>query len=73
VLGTREETVKPNDEPRREVLVEEKLHAAGTDKSRRSRSAANARQARMSSEARSGKSARISASDMPDARYSSTS
>ncbi len=47
--------------------------AAGMDTSLRSRSAANASHARMSSRFRSGKSARISPSDMPDARNSSTS
>jgi hypothetical protein len=73
VLGGREEIGEPSHELRREVLIEQELQAAGTDNSRRSRSAANARQARMSSEVRSGKSASISASDMPDARYSSTS
>ena len=42
-------------EPRREILVEEQFHLA-TATSRRSRSAANARHARMSSRVRSGKS-----------------
>src|SRR5260221_8396646 len=73
VLGAGEEIGELYHEPRREVLIEEQLQAAGTDNRRRSRSAANARQARMSSEVRSGKSASICASDMPDARYSSTS
>ena len=69
----REDIGEPSHEPRGEVLIEQELPAAGTDNRRRSRSAANARQARMSSEVRSGKSASISACDMPDARYSSTS
>ena len=73
VLGFGEELGEPSHKARREVLIEEQPQAAGTDNRRRSRSAANARQARISSEVRSGKSARICASDMPDARYSSTS
>ena len=73
VLGGGEDIGEPSDEPRGQVLIEQELQAAGIDNRRRSRSAANARQARMSSEVRSGKSASISASDMPDARYSSTS
>jgi len=60
------------NEPEREVQVEQRLHAT-VPRSRRSRSAANAKQARMSSAFRSGKSARISASVMPEAKYSSTS
>jgi len=54
------------------ILVDEGLHATDPNR-RRSRSAANARQARMSSDERSGKSATISASVMPEARYSRTS
>src|SRR5712691_362596 len=57
----------------REILVEEQPHAGGTDTNLRSRSAAKARQARMSSRVRSGKSRRISSSLIPDARYSKTS
>src|SRR5574341_2018251 len=60
-------------QPGRQVVVEEQFHAGGTERSLRSRSAANARQARISSRVRSGKSARISSSDMPEARYSRTS
>src|SRR5882672_7843352 len=55
-----------------QVLVEEQLHATELAR-RRSRAAANARAARMSSRARSGKSLRISSSVIPPARYSSTS
>src|SRR5437870_2305968 len=55
-----------------QVLIEQELHAAGV-KSLRSRSAAKARQALMSSRVSSEKSARISSSVMPEARYSSTS
>src|SRR5262245_13834162 len=51
----------------REVLVEQKLHAAAM-KSLRSRSAANARQAWMSSAVSSSKSRRISSTDMPLAK-----
>ena len=61
------------DEPGAQVLVEKQLHTAEELASRRSRSAAKARQVRMSSAVRSGKSARIWASVMPPARYSSTS
>ena len=55
-----------------QVLIEEELHAAAL-KSLRSRSAANDRHALMSSLVSSEKSVRISASVMPEARYSSTS
>ena len=51
-----------------EILVEEQLHLPPTATSRCSRSAANVRQALMSSRVRSGKSWRRSSSDMPDAR-----
>src|SRR2546425_7048121 len=57
----------------RKILVEEQPHAGGTDTNLRSRSAAKARQARMSSRVRSGKSRRMSSSLMPDAMYSRTS
>src|SRR5690606_1693931 len=60
-----------SNEPERQVLVEQEPHAAA--KSRRSRSAANARAARRSSMVRSGKSPRISSGVIPPARYSSTS
>ena len=52
----------------REIVVKQQFQEAPNDTSRRSRSAANARQARMSSRVKSGKSSRISCSDMPDAR-----
>src|ERR1017187_1651358 len=52
---------------RRQILVKEQFHA-GMLASLRSRSAANARQARMSSPVRSGKSCRISSSVIPAAR-----
>ena len=45
----------------------------GNETKRRSRSAANERHARMSVNSRSGKSASMSASDIPDAKYSKTS
>jgi hypothetical protein len=54
------------------ILREPQLHA-GMLKSRRSRSAAKARQARISWLRKSGKSPRISVSDIPPARYSSIS
>src|SRR5690606_5024229 len=53
-------------QPTRDVRIEEQLQAPET--SLRSRSAANAKQARMSSCSSSGKSARISSSVIPDAR-----
>jgi len=46
------------DEPAAQVLVEKQLHAAEELASRRSRAAAKARQARMSSVVRSGKMAK---------------
>ncbi len=52
----------------REVLVKQKFHFREADTSFRSRSAAKARQARISSLFRSGKSLRISSSDIPEAR-----
>lgn len=55
------------DEPEGEILVQQRLHATDPSK-RRPHSAANARQARMSSLVSSGKSAKISASVMPEAR-----
>lgn len=73
VLGVRIFLLKRLYEPVRKILIEEEFHWEGSETSFRSRSAANARQARMSSDARSGKSVRISASLMPEARYSKTS
>src|SRR5712691_6213269 len=55
-----------------DVLVEEQLHATELAR-RRSRAAAKASAARMSSRVRSGKSLRIASSVIPPARYSSTS
>lgn len=59
--------LKRSHQPRREVLIKEKFHE-GIVTSLRSRSAAKARQALRSSAVRSGKSARISASVIPEAR-----
>jgi hypothetical protein len=56
------------DERWEEVLAEEQFHRAGIETNLRSRSAANARHARMSSLVRSGKSLRISVSDIPEAK-----
>ena len=67
VRGVRVEGCKALQEPVRDVLVKEQFHA-GIVISLRSRSAAKARHARMSSLVRSGKSRRISASVMPEAR-----
>src|ERR1035438_7994581 len=63
----REQVGQSPAQPGRHVLIEEKLHA-GMLASRRSRSAAKARQARMSSRVRSGKSCKTSSSLMPEAR-----
>jgi len=52
----------------REILIEQQFHFVPVTMSRRSRSAAKAKHARMSSRVRSGKSRRTSSSDMPDAR-----
>jgi hypothetical protein len=56
-----------------DVLVEQKLHRLVPDTNLLSRSAAKARHARISSFSSSGKSLRIFSSDIPEARYSSTS
>ena len=61
------------DQSRGQIVVKEQVHSGGIDTSLRSRSAANARQARMSSRVRSGKSARNLSSVIPEARYSRTS
>jgi hypothetical protein len=68
VRRSREEVSQGSNQPGREVLVEQEPHAGGSAIRRRSRSAANARHARMSSGVRSGKSRRISSWDIPDAR-----
>ena len=73
VDGSRKHVRKGGDETRRDVLVKEEFHPGGIETSLRSRAAANARAARMSSGSRSGRSARISASVIPEARYSRTS
>ena len=70
--GFRECFGKNNCQSVRQVLIEEQFQA-DTVKSLRSRSAAKARQARISSAVRSGKSRIISSADIPDARYSRTS
>lgn len=59
------------DEPPRQVLVEQQPHAGVAN--RRSRSAAKANAARTWASVSSGKSATMSAVDMPAARYSRTS
>ena len=65
VRGSGMQIGEKDDQAGREVLVEEQPHGGGIETSLRSRSAAKARHARMSSVVRSGKSRRISASDMP--------
>lgn len=62
----------PGYDPVGQVLIAQEFHGEAT-KSLRSRSAAKARQALRSSRVSSEKSARISSSVMPEARYSSTS
>ena len=66
--GPREYVGKVGDEAWGQVLVEKEAHPGGIDTSLRSRSAANESAARMSSRSKSGKSARISASVIPDAK-----
>ena len=61
----REKRCEKRNDSRRNILIEEEFHA---DMSLRSRSAANARHALMSSGVRSGKSFMISRSDIPEAR-----
>lgn len=73
MLGVGVVVLQGGDESIRQVVIEEQLHEGGRDTSFRSRSAAKARQARMSSRVRSGKSFRMFSSLMPEARYSSTS
>lgn len=73
MVGIRIFPLQGVDQPMRQVLIEEQFHCAGNETSLRSRSAANSRQARISSRVRSGKSLRMSASLMPEARYSNTS
>lgn len=60
------------EKTKRQILVDQRLHATDPRR-RRSRSAANTKQARISSLVSSGKLAKISASVMPEARYSRTS
>jgi len=62
--------VKRVNKPIGKILLKEQFHREGRETSLRSRSAANSRHARMSSRVRSGKSVRMSASLMPEARYS---
>ena len=64
---------KRGHEVRGDVLVGMELHPGGIETSLRSRAAANASTARMSSGSRSRRSDRISVSVIPEARYSSTS
>ena len=68
VFRIRKCVVQSSNKLVREIVIEQQLHEMPNDTSRRSRSAANARQARMSSRVKSGKSSRISCSDMPEAR-----
>ena len=73
VSGVRIFLLQGLNQTMREILIEKELHDGGIDTSFRSRSAAKAKQARMSSRVRSGKSLRISSSLIPEARYSKTS
>ena len=72
-MGSAREVVRERlSESVADVFIEEQLHATELA-NRRSRAAAKARQARMSSRVRSGKSVRTWSSVMPAARYSNTS
>jgi hypothetical protein len=72
-LGSQPEyIVEQLDESEAQVFIEEEPHAAGDAASFLSRAAANASTARRSSPVRDGKSARISSSLIPPARYSRT-
>ena len=73
VLGIRILSLQSPDESIGKVVIEQQLHCGRIDTSLRSLSAAKAKQARMSSWVKSGKSVRIASSLMPEARYSSTS
>jgi hypothetical protein len=73
VLAPGIRSFETTDQAMTEILVEQQAHAVGEPASRRSRAAANAKVARMSSRVRDGKSARISSSVIPPARYSRTS
>ncbi len=73
VRRLREEGKDLANQTQRQILVQEQLHEGGRLTNLRSRSAANARQARISSRVRSGKSERIWSSDIPEAKYSRTS
>lgn len=68
MLRTRKYVGKAASQSAGEILIKEQLHAAGAPARRRSRSAAKARQARMSSRVSSGKSRSTSSSLMPPAR-----
>ena len=70
VLAARKQGLQILGKMRTEVLVKQQLHAARELARRRSLAAANARQARMSSRLRLGKSVRIWSSVMPPAKYS---
>src|SRR5262245_29968966 len=72
VCALRENIGQQPWQSRRKILVKQEFHA-GKVANLRSRSAANARQARMSSSVRSGNSATISSGVIPPARYSNTS
>jgi len=67
--GGGADIAKKANKARRQVLIEKELHPGGIVISFRSRSAAKARQARMSSIVRSGKSLRISSSEIPSAAW----
>src|SRR5437867_521323 len=69
--GSWKEICQPGAELVTEILIEQQLHTAVSI--RDSRSAAKARDARMSSSVSSGKSAMISSCDIPAANHPSTS
>src|SRR3972149_4598012 len=67
-LGIR--SFQQTDQAGTEVLIEQQAHSVGEPASRRSRAAAKAKAAPISSRVREGKSARIWVSIIPPARYS---
>src|SRR5882724_9370670 len=69
VGGVGEQVENLRNDPVGQILIQQQFHAGATN-SFRSRSAANARHALMSSRVNSEKFCRISSSDMPPARYS---
>jgi hypothetical protein len=68
MLGCRLQIREREDEFVRQMLIEEQFHGGDIGNTFRSRSAAKAKQARISSRVKSGKSSRISSMLIPPAR-----